>query len=42
VIYQGSDIISGTTIPVTGSPYASTYLTHDISNGVFLQTYLSF
>ena len=42
VVYQASDILNGTTIPVTGSAYASTYLTHDISNGVFLQTYLSF
>jgi hypothetical protein len=42
VVYQASDILNGTTIPVTGSAYASTYLTHDISNGVFVQTYLSF
>jgi hypothetical protein len=42
IIYQASDILNGTTIPVASATYASTYLTHDISNGVFLQTYLSF
>jgi S-layer homology domain len=42
VIYQASDILNGTTIPVASGTYASTYLTHDISNGVFLQTWLQF
>ena len=42
VIYQGSDILSGITIPVASATYASTYLTHDITNAVFLQTYLQF
>lgn len=42
LIYQASDILNGTTIPVASSTYASTYLTHDISNAVFLQTWLQF
>lgn len=42
VIYQGSDVLNGITIPVASTSVASTYLTHDISNGVFLQTWLQF
>lgn len=42
VIYQASDVLNGTTIPVASGTYAGTYLTHDISNGVFLQTWLQF
>jgi len=42
VVYQGSDILPGTTIPVSSAIYAGTYLTHDIGNAVFVQTYLSF
>ncbi len=46
VIYQASDIIGGTTIPVvqtsTGPAFTRTFLTHDITNGVFLQTWLQF
>jgi len=43
VIYQASDIIGGTTIPVVNTAgFARTFLTHDITNGVFLQTWLQF
>lgn len=42
LIYQISDVLNGTTIPVASTTYASTFLTHDISNGVFLQTWLQF
>ncbi|MGA2394761.1 MAG: S-layer homology domain-containing protein [Candidatus Lustribacter sp.] len=42
LIYQISDVLNGTTIPVASPTYASTFLTHDISNGVFLQTWLQF
>lgn len=42
VVYQVSDVLNGTTIPVASPTYASTFLTHDITNGVFLQTWLQF
>lgn len=42
LVYQISDVLNGTDVPVTSTTYASTYLTHDISNGIFLQTYLQF
>jgi hypothetical protein len=42
VVYQGYDILPGIAIPVVSPIYAGTYLTHDIGQAVFLQTWLQF
>jgi hypothetical protein len=42
LVYQGSDVLNGTDIPVASTTWAGVYLTHDISHGPFLQTSLQF
>jgi hypothetical protein len=42
VVYQGYDVLPGIAIPVVSPIYAGTYLTHDIGQAVFLQTWLQF
>jgi hypothetical protein len=42
LVYQGSDVLSGTDIPVASTTWAGVYLNHDSSRGIFLQTNLQF
>jgi hypothetical protein len=42
LVYQWSDALGGTDIPVASTTWAGAFLTHDISRGLFLQTYLQF
>lgn len=41
VVYQGSDILPGTALPVVSS-FGGSYLTHDITNAVWVQAWLQF
>jgi hypothetical protein len=42
LIYNAYDLIPGTTFPAGSATCPGCYLTHDIGQGIFLQTYLSF
>jgi hypothetical protein len=42
LVYNAYDLIPGTTFPLGSATCPGCFMTHDIGQAVFLQTYLSF